>query len=308
VDAQRPEALTARLRLVGRGRDIRTEPDGTVRVLDTVTTEVDIRFDAGPLVERVVTDPPVGGTEALTGSMASGGFRKVVNQSVSASPGSLLYLLLDETPGSNLVSGYALGHATWRGDLAAPQMTGTRSPGPSRQTPDLCAGWQVGGVILVGMEQEGRVPHVTGPDAPSVVDPADPDGWHAFPPLAPDEMRRARRCDVWRMETGDLGVDAFFRDSHMAPDGLETVLHEYTLRATVSSDASTVLSCEATPQVLPWIECPQAAASAGRLAGVPLSGLRSHVRSELVGKSTCTHLNDTLRELEDLLTLARHID
>jgi hypothetical protein len=33
-------------------------------------------------------------------------------------------------------------------------------------------------------------------------------------------------------------------------------------------------------------------------------GLRHQVRAELVGPTTCTHLNDTLRGLEDVIELA----
>jgi hypothetical protein len=55
--------------------------------------------------------------------------------------------------------------------------------------------------------------------------------------------------------------------------------------------------------VLPWFECPQAAASAARLTGRPLAGLRPAVRAEFLGPTTCTHLNDTLRALEDVAAL-----
>ena len=50
--------------------------------------------------------------------------------------------------------------------------------------------------------------------------------------------------------------------------------------------------------VLPWTECPSAAASAGRLAGRPgrcVAG-RWCVMTSL-GTSTCTHLNDLLASL-----------
>jgi hypothetical protein len=43
--------------------------------------------------------------------------------------------------------------------------------------------------------------------------------------------------------------------------------------------------------------------SAGRLAGNPVAGLRQHVRDTFLGTSTCTHLNDTLRSLEDIPAL-----
>jgi hypothetical protein len=56
----------------------------------------------------------------------------------------------------------------------------------------------------------------------------------------------------------------------------------------------------ATPRVLPWIECPGAATTAGRLVGRPVAGLRGLVRDELVGTSTCTHLNDLLASLSQV--------
>jgi hypothetical protein len=116
-------------------------------------------------------------------------------------------------------------------------------------------------------------------------------------------MRRARRHDLRRDGDGVLRIDAFFRDSHMAPDRVETVVHEYTLEAAVDEERGVVLECRATPRVLSWLECPDAAASAGRLAGMQLRVLRPRVRAELIGPTPCTHLNDTLRELEDVLVL-----
>ena len=58
-----------------------------------------------------------------------------------------------------------------------------------------------------------------------------------------------------------------------------------------------MLSCSATPRVLPWLECPAAAASAARVQGRPVGELRALVKEELVGISTCTHLNDLLASL-----------
>jgi hypothetical protein len=146
---------------------------------------------------------------------------------------------------------------------------------------------------------------VTGPDATQILDPADPIGWHELPgTLRADAMRRWRRHDLWQDDDGMLRVETFFRDSHMAPEGLETIIHEYTVSATVDPVAMRVVRCEAVARVLPFIECPQAAESARRLAGMKVLGLRPQVRAELLGPSTCTHLNDTLRQLEDVVALA----
>jgi hypothetical protein len=119
-------------------------------------------------------------------------------------------------------------------------------------------------------------------------------------------MRRWRRIDVWADEHA-IAVDCFFRDSHVSEDGPETVVHEYTVTASVDLVSERFLSCEAAVGALPWMECPGAVASAARLTGQPVDGLRSRVRDTFTGTSTCTHLNDTLRSLECLPRLIRAI-
>ena len=52
--------------------------------------------------------------------------------------------------------------------------------------------------------------------------------------------------------------------------------------------------------MLPYGECPGALGSAGQVVGWSLDQLRRAVHRELVGTSSCTHLNDTLRSLADL--------
>ena len=116
-------------------------------------------------------------------------------------------------------------------------------------------------------------------------------------------MRRHRRLDL--VADGDaIAANVLFRDSHMAAEGRETIVHEYTVQARIDPTSLEIIEIEATPQVLPWIECPVAAASAADLRGRSLRGLRPHVRAELAGPATCTHLNDTLRSLEDVIALA----
>ncbi|SHN15791.1 Protein of unknown function [Cryptosporangium aurantiacum] len=94
-----------------------------------------------------------------------------------------------------------------------------------------------------------------------------------------------------------------FRDTYSDPDGLETVLHEYELSALLDVDSLVITQIEAVPRVLPAPECPWAAASAGRLVGIPVSELRTKVGRELRGTTTCTHLNDLLRSITDVPAL-----
>jgi hypothetical protein len=104
-----------------------------------------------------------------------------------------------------------------------------------------------------------------------------------------------------------LEVQVHFRDSHNDEDDVEDVLHEYEVEARVDPRSRVVVSSEATVHVLPWPECPGAAASADRIVGHAVHTLRPVVSAELTGTSTCTHLNDVLRSLAGVTALARHL-
>jgi hypothetical protein len=119
-------------------------------------------------------------------------------------------------------------------------------------------------------------------------------------------MRRHRRLDLF--QDGALVADVLFRDSWVDADGRETIVHEYTVRAAIDPAALRFERIEAEAHVLPWIECEDAVASAKRLVGHPVASLRPHVRSDFTGPSTCTHLNDTLRSLEDVASLAAALE
>ena len=122
--------------------------------------------------------------------------------------------------------------------------------------------------------------------------------------LPPTGMRRLRMLDI---RLGDrIELWAMLRDSHLDDDNVETSVHEYELKAAVAADTMTIEEIEATPHVLPWIECPMAAASAPRLVGQSLSDVASLVRGEFTGVSTCTHLNTLMAgmaDAEQLVTL-----
>jgi len=220
--------------------------------------------------------------------------------------GHLVYQLLDDLPVATLISGYAPQHAraqsgTWADETKRKPMQKTAPEGLAMlQQADLCAGWKAGGTIMQGFA-ENNPPVVTGPDAPSLDDGDDPLAWHELPgPLPVQGMRRRRRIDVVPVDDGAVwAIDAHFRDSYVDDEG-ETVVHEYTVVARVDAATEVFLEAEATPRVLPWFECPEAAASAGRLAGRSLDSLRAGVRAEFLGATTCTHLNDMLRALADV--------
>jgi hypothetical protein len=295
--------MTGPVHQLGRARDLATASDGTTALVAEGEMRVVIDFAAGMLVREITMEPAVDGLDAFVGARAGGGFRKVLDLQSGAVRGSLPYLLLDDVPGATLVSGYAVSMAAGRGDADLGEYRAQVRKAPLLQQADICAGWQRGGLLLANLEQGGP-PATLGPFAPSVVDGDDHDAWHDLPPLPPDGMRRARRIDVWRDDV--VHVDVFFRDSMMGRDGSETAVHEYTVAATVDPETMTFVSCRAEPRVLPWRECPEAIGSAGRLVGLAVRDLRPELRAQLVGPSTCTHLNDVLRGLEDVAWLTTH--
>jgi hypothetical protein len=107
---------------------------------------------------------------------------------------------------------------------------------------------------------------------------------------------------VWQdsKDEGVIHADVFFRDTCTDGDANETVVHEYTVATTVDPDTMVITACDAEARVLPWVECPQAVGSSQRLVGWVVDDLRPEARTKLVGPSTCTHLNDVLRGLEDV--------
>lgn len=294
-----PEGLIGPVKIEGRGRDLWTGRAGETRLIGGARVDVDIDFVGTGAVTALTVEPDLE-VEHLVGVRVTGGFRKALDTGLPDEDRmSLRFQLLDELGVATILCGYpisAAGLHPRRGTLDL-----------SHQA-DVCAGWVTGGTILVENERLGHVPLVTGPVVTEAVeDPTgDPSGWHAHGAIEPHGMQRRRRIDVWQPEPGGLvQVENFFRDSHMSDGGLETVVHEYVVRAEVEPATAVIRSCRADIGVLPWTECPGALGSAGRVVGLPAGELRPHIREKFVGTSTCTHLNDALRAMAALPFLAR---
>jgi hypothetical protein len=229
----------------------------------------------------------------LAGAPAMSGFRaaadKVAPELLQAR--DLRYTLLDDVPVATLISGHALSASNLLGDVA--------KSGYYLPVADQCAGFATGGLLMTSFEAGDPV-IVTGPPAPDLDHDGDPWAWHAMSPLPIHGMRRRRRIDVHQGESPSrVGIDAMFRDTYVRSDGVETIIHEYTLDAVVDTETGVIVDSRATPRVLPWQECPGAVASAARITGMTLQELHFRVRRELHGTSTCTHLNDLLRSMAD---------
>ena len=277
------------LELRGAARDLLTDEAGVARV--TGAASVVASLDAARTLTQLDTTPSVDAT-ALHGLPVASGFRAAVDRLLpdERTASTPLYLLLDELPVAALISGYAM---LYLGTVPAHR----HGEGPALKS-DICAGWRHDGTMMVAFRQVGQIPVPLGPAAPELAPADDLDAWHAIPLLPSGAMRRRRMVEVaWGRPAP---VVAMFRDTHVGPDGTETVLHEYSYEGAVDPDTLVVVASQATPRVLPWVECPQAAASATRLVGRSVADLRQLVKTELKGTSTCTHLNDLLRSLADV--------
>jgi hypothetical protein len=166
----------------------------------------------------------------------------------------------------------------------------------------ICSGFQEGSSAL---NPDGTLKGVStnmGRPGP-LVDPADPLGWHDVGDHPEIAMRRARRIDVWE-EGGEIRIDSMFRDSCWNPEGQEEVVHEYQILGTADPATGTLTTVTAVPRVLPYPECPGAAAHATRMEGTTLRAMRREVLDRLRNTDCCTHLNDGLRSLAEVPVLA----
>lgn len=291
-DCTRPGGLEGPVTMLARGRDLLTRDDGKSQVLAATRLDVCADFASGT-VQRISAFPDRPGLAELQGVLAFHGFRARVEEAMPSERGELLYQLLDDLPIALMLSARAPRAAG----------IGLNMGAPDRVPVDICAGWVAGGTLLAGFTEQGPPLH-TGPVAPVIKAADDALGWHEFNPLPSHATRRHRRLDVWHQgETAEF--DGFFRDTFAGASGAETVVHEYGVRGSIDPESSRVIACEAAAGPLPYPECPNALASAGRLAGIAVDGLRREVHNTFVGPTTCTHLNDTLRSLEDVSALHR---
>jgi hypothetical protein len=298
IDMTRDEGSLDPVYLNGRARDLWTASDGTATELGSATLSATIELIAR-VVRHVEVTPPVAAVSHLTGAPAMSGFRAAADKAAPQlrADRDLRYTLLDDVPVATLISGHALSASNLLGDVA--------KSGYYLPVADQCAGFASGGLLLTSFEAGDPV-IVTGPAAPDLDHSDDSWAWHAMSPLPIHGMRRRRRIDVHQVASRSrVGIDAMFRDTYVRSEGVETIIHEYTLDAVVDTETGVNVDSPATPRVLPWQECPGAVASAGRIVGMTLQDLHFRVRQELSGTSTCTHLNDLLRSVADAEALIR---
>jgi hypothetical protein len=297
-----PDGLGTDLHLTGRCRDLLTPTEGEPTVLDAA--DLLAVTDRSRTIERITGDPALPGLDRLVGGTAGGNLRKAIAHELpdQVEAGTPLHLLLDDLAGATLISGFAY----FRRADQFPAFAETMAKARPRMTVNICSGFRTGASSLAADGTLSGLPQNVAPVGP-LADPEDPLSWHPLHPPPPVAMRRARRIDLWT-EDDQLRVDAMFRDSCWDPDGSEVAVHEYRLLASADRSTGLLLSVDAQPRVLPYVECPMAAANAGWLVGTPMRMLRQAVLQQLRGQDCCTHLNDALRALAEVPVLAAALE
>lgn len=273
-------------RVRASGRDLLTAADGTAQVLDAAA--LTLITDAAGAVAELTTEPAEPRLAEMAGVGVRSGFRAAAVALVPEhrERGSVLHQLLDDVPLAAIIATYGLTreHPEWN-----------IPPEAADRLRDVCAGWADGATMIGALDQTEIFPIPVGPEAPSLLTDDDPLAWHDLPPLDRRTVRRVRRLDLWRSGPHQLGLEVYFRDSHLGVDGPEDVLHEYTVTATLDAAELRFRTADAVAHTLPWPECPGALGSAARVVGRTVDELPEVVRETFVGTSTCSHLNDLLR-------------
>jgi len=309
IDMTWPAGFEAGGVLLGRARDLLTPNRNDPRVLDTA--EMKAGVDMTRTIQWIETMPDRPGIDGLVGSVGGNELRTAIDRALpgereAATP---LHLLLDDIAGTSLIAGFGLSrHPEFHERMRARREEAAKNGGGES------LGIRKGRIICSGLRPEGWADthHAHGTFAHPGIVPAgdittdDPLGWHEWPPAPVVGMRRHRRIDIWR-DGERLRVDAFFRDSCWEVDGSQSALHEYTIEAEVNASDLRLISVVPTPRVLPYPECKWAAPHAQQLAGRPITTFRTGVQRTLTELNACTHLNDMLRSLTEVPSLAKHL-
>ena len=303
IDTTWPDGYGQPMLMQGHARDLLTPADGSAAV---VLAEDRFTILASPTREilsvAVVPDRPQ--VQQLVGVRAGGQSRNTLAAVMAEErlAGTPLYLLLDDFAGASLVAAWVWSR--WTDDwVAQMQKSGARSTaGRGGNMEGVCTGFSPGSSALSasgGPREQNCAP------VPSLLNAADPDGWHKLAVQTGVGMRRARRIDVWR-DGGGLAIDVGFQDSGTAPDGGERIaIHEYHAVARGVGDVLADLEIEA--RILPFAECPGAVRHAQMMLGTPLRELRARVLETLPGTLGCTHLNDVLRSMAEVPLLGARL-
>lgn len=302
IDSHWPEGLGQPWIMTGTARDIITPDKGGVPT-ELATGTFRIKASPNREIMEIAITPDHPRAQDMVGVRAGGASRDALAATLGDLRGTPTYQLLDDFAGASLV-------AAWIWSQWTEDWIGQRFPDGGKglvehrqRMMNICTGFAEGASSLEFKSAESST-HTTHNEVPSLVDPDDPQGWHAMPEQQGPQKRRARRIDLWRAE-GLIRFDVGFQDSGSNPRGTRSAIHEYRIHGEVDPATGRLVSMQALPLILPFRECPGAAIKATRMIGHDVREFRTAVLETLPSTLGCTHLNDVMRALADVPALAR---
>jgi hypothetical protein len=282
-------------RLAGSARELLTLSDLTQPFVFS-TASIDVQVGRRRTVESLAVAPANHAfVVELVGKSATSGFRARLRSAAEEYIGTMEYGMLDEVPVCLMLA-------------SAPEKAGSI---PILQpTLDVCAGWVTGGWLSDNTATGGTPRSRATPmrqDVTEDVTDLDPSSWHSCDRLPAGAVRRVRRLDLTLPNCHSIQIESMFRDVMIGDDGELLVLHEYELIVRARQPDLIVTGVEPTARVLPGKDCPNAQGSVQRLLGRALPDVLEITTNELVGVTTCTHLNDAVRALQAVPSMMDHL-
>lgn len=305
IDTSWPQGYGKPMLMQGTARDVWTPEQGGAAVV-LAQDSYNIMASAAREILSISVSPDRAHAQQLIGVRGGGQSRAVLTEVMADERllGSPLYLILDDYAGASLVAGWVWSR--WVDDWGAmAEKSGLKSTAGRRGNMEgVCTGFSPGSSALLG-DPGSRMKDQNCITVPQLVNPDDPDGWHALAMQKGIGMRRARRIDVWR-EGEELAIDVGFQDSGTQPDSADRIaIHEYHVVAKTKDGRLSELKVD--PRILPFQECPGAVAHTKLMLTRPLADLRAEVLATLPGILGCTHLNDVLRSMAEVPAMAAHL-
>ena len=262
VDISRPDGPGGPLHVDGRARDAATHDPSAPPVHRRRAVP---RRDPRPVpgARRPSTTDPAASLDALIGQRVAAGFRAKAAAAVPGAPRRRHPAL--PPPGRPARRRARLG-------LRAPAGRGdrTRAAGAVRTQRRPLLGL---GVRRDRLRHDRGAPHGADDRRAGRARPRagrrPARGWHELPDPVPGTVRRRRRIDVDRSGDDDRrrrDVPRLATSTTTAPSPSCT---STGWSPTIDPATLVVTAAAATPRVLPYVECPAAAASASRLVGLP---------------------------------------
>lgn len=304
-----PEGMTGLLEIVGRARDLFTGGDPSAPVemgFDWLTARL---AKGGSAIAALSASRHQDELEGMAGQRPGGQLRKAVAGALPDEPerSTLLYRLIDDLAGASFMS---LG--AWETWLPGGSEQYYRHNGLTslldRSVEGLCISYKPGSPAMTPEGRtNGAIAHRGLGRLP--FDTVDPLAWHPFSPQESPNQWRIRYIDLWR-EDGRYHAEFGFQDSAARPEGpeLRALYHEYRGKAVIAPESFTVQEITLTSGSLPFGTCLAALGSGDKLVGRSLADFRSTVLEVLPGTAGCTHLNDVLRSLQDVVGMAPALD